>query len=136
MALLYHLGFDQTEPEYFTYVWKKLQNKQSLKESEFIELLDKPKRIDTEDPEEMKNVYFAVWLIQIFAFFDEGKKGSFSIEEFKQYLKFSPTYMNNPQETEENLEKCFKYMKSIYGNNEITPREFYDIMKHNANLAQ
>lgn len=60
MALLYHLGFDQTEPEYFTYVWKKLQNKQSLKESEFIELLDKPKRIDTEDPEEMKNVYFAV----------------------------------------------------------------------------
>lgn len=56
MALLFHLNFDQTEPEYFTYVWKRLKNKQSLKKTEFLELLDKPKKFDTDDPEEMKNV--------------------------------------------------------------------------------
>ena len=56
MALLFHLGIDQREPEYFTYVWKKLQNRESLRKQEFINLLDRPKKIDDDDPEELKNV--------------------------------------------------------------------------------
>jgi hypothetical protein len=56
MALLFHLGIDQREPEFFTYIWKKLQNRESLRKQEFINLLDRPKKIDDDDPEELKNV--------------------------------------------------------------------------------
>lgn len=56
MALLFHLGIDQKEPEYFNYVWKKLQNKETLRMQEFVSLLDRPNKIDVEDPEELKNV--------------------------------------------------------------------------------
>ena len=49
-----------------------------------------------------------------------------------EFLKYSPTYEQNRDEVEENLDKCFEYMKTVYGNNEITPREFFDIMKYSS----
>merc|ERR1712232_35991 len=85
IALLQKLEFDQTEPEFFNYIWKKVSKKQTLTSSEFRALFDKPKNINVNDSEE---------LTYLFQIFDSQKKGSFSQEDLLKYIKYSPVYQN------------------------------------------
>lgn len=66
----------------------------------------------------------------MFCLFDINKKGSFSKEEFMQIFRHSPMYLKDPNQAQENINKCFAYIKEIYGNTEITPREFYDLVNY------
>jgi len=60
--------------------------------------------------------------------FDFKKKGSFSKDEFLAIFKHSPMYLKDPKAAQALVDKCFSYLKELYGNSEITPREFYDLV--------
>ena len=62
--------------------------------------------------------------------FDLSRKGSFSKEDFLKIFRHSPMYERNPSQASQNLDKCFNYLKEVYGNTEITPKEFADIINH------
>ena len=47
-----------------------------------------------------------------------------------QIFKHSPMYLKDPKTAQNNVDKCFQYLKEVYGNTEITPREFYDLINH------
>lgn len=45
-------------------------------------------------------------------------------------FKNSPMFQRDPKTAQANLDKCFAYLKDLYGNTEITPREFYDLVNN------
>lgn len=66
--------------------------------------------------------------------FDEDHKGSFSKEQFLDLMKYSPLYTKNPAEFKNNLDMCFEYLENLYGEKDITPTEFFQVLNQTSKL--
>lgn len=63
--------------------------------------------------------------------FDLSRKGSFSKEDFLKIFSHSQLIEQDKSGTvRKNLDQCFQYLQQVYGNTEITPKEFADIINH------
>ena len=121
LFLFNQLGLGKDEPEYFWYVYNELHTMDKLSKTQFVEFFLNPPEYKIEDIEDIKN---------LFQIFDIKGKGSFGKSEFLEFFKFSPIYQADPQLVESNLEKSFYHIQKLYGNKEITPIEFFQIMNH------
>lgn len=116
------LEISKTEPEYYWYIYTQVKDTDKLSKTQFIELFMNPPEYKPNDIEDIRN---------LFQIFDVKDKGSFSKNEFIEFFKFSPIYQSNPELVEDNLEKCFMNIQKIFGNREITPVEFFQIINQN-----
>ena len=116
------LEVSKTEPEYYWYIYTQIKDVDKLSKTQFIELFMNPPEYKPNDVEDIRN---------LFQIFDVKEKGSFSKNDFIEFFKFSPIYQSNPELVEDNLEKCFDNIQKIFGNREITPVEFYQIINQN-----
>ncbi len=121
LFLLNMLEVGKSEPEYFWYIYTQLKDLEKLSKAQFVELFMNPPEYHPNDIEDIKN---------LFNIFDVKGKGSFSKKDFTEFFKFSPIYQADPQLVEGNLDKCFKNLEKIFGNKEVTPVEFYQILHH------
>ena len=119
LFLLNMLEISKSEPEYFYYIYSQLKDVKELSKAQFKELFTNPPEYKPEDVEDIKN---------IFQIFDSKGKGSFSKQEFMEFFRYSPIYQANPELVEDNLTRCFENLSKLYGNKEITPIEFFQIM--------
>jgi len=63
--------------------------------------------------------------------FDLSRNGSFSKEDFFKIFQFSPIMENDRQgAVRKNLDKCFEYLRDVYGESVITPKTFAEIINH------
>lgn len=116
------LEISKTEPEYYWYIYTQVKDADKLSKTQFIELFMNPPEYKPNDIEDIRN---------LFQIFDVKDKGSFSKADFIEFFKFSPIYQSNPELVEDNLEKCFVNIQKIFGNREITPVEFFQIINQN-----
>ena len=121
LFLMNMLEISKNEPEYFWYIYTQVKDMNKLSKAQFVELFMNPPEYQPKDIEDIKN---------LFTIFDGKGKGSFGKDDFIEFFKFSPIYQSDPELVESNLERCFKNLEKVFGNKEISPVEFYQIMHH------